>query len=231
MFDSLLAFWRGKDFLTQVLEDLRKMLDHAETMFRMVCQTLLDNAEQPDLKERIYAIDKQINELQQGIRKRVMEHMTLQPAVETSSCLCMMSVAKDAERLGDYAKNLYEVIGLREKPIDRDQFATFFNGLDAEILTLFDQTRKAFVDGDESKARAAWNVEHRLAKQCDAIVENVAHSDLPSNTAVCYVLIARYFKRTIAHLANIATAAILPVDKLDYFDERHEPVPPPEIRG
>ena len=52
------------------------------------------------------------------------------------------------------------------------------------------------------------------------IIAKLAKSDLPVNAAVCFTLMARYFKRITAHLTNIATSVILPLTDLDYFDEK-----------
>ena len=150
MFDNLLSFWKGKDFLAQVLEDFKIMLDDTESMFEAVCARLLHDSKEPDLKERIYAIDKKVNSLQKDIRRRVVEHLSLQPTVNVTACLLLMSVVKDAERLGDYAKNLYQVSELLEKPLDKELFAEYFDDLDKEILTLFGQTKDAFIDGRQS---------------------------------------------------------------------------------
>ena len=66
----------------------------------------------------------------------------------------------------------------------------------------------------------AWSYEKGIAKECDRIVERVAHSDLSVNQAVFFALIARHFKRIMAHLLNIATSVVLPLNELDYFDEK-----------
>ena len=81
MFKNLLQFWKGKDFLTQVLEEFKKMLDDTEKMFDSVCRRLIYNEKEPGLEDKIYAIDKKVNELQRDIRKRVVEHLSIQPSV------------------------------------------------------------------------------------------------------------------------------------------------------
>jgi phosphate uptake regulator len=172
------------------------------------------------LKEKVYEIDSRINAMQKDIRTRIVEHLTLQPTVDVTACLLLMSVVKDAERLGDYAKNLYEVTELLEKPVDPILYSEYFDGIDKQILTLFGQTKDAFIRADEEKARQAWGFEKDIAKECDKIVEHVAHSELSVNQAVCFALVARHFKRITAHLVNIATSVILPLSELDYFDER-----------
>jgi phosphate uptake regulator len=220
MFRNLLSFWKGKDFLSHVFEEFKGMLDDTEIMFRSVCGRLLENIEEPGMKQKIYDIDKKVNSLQKDIRKRVVEHLSLQPTVDVAACLVLMSVVKDAERLGDYCKNLYEVTELLAKPVDRELFTKYFDGIEKDILTMFDLTEKAFIEADEEKARLTWDYKTRLTKDCNRIVTELAKCDLSVNEAVCFVLVARYFKRLIAHLVNIATSVILPLSDLDYFDEK-----------
>lgn len=220
MFKNLLSFWKGKDFLAQVLEDFKMMLDDSESMFQSVCARLLDNQDQPDLKKKIYEIDKTVNVLQKNIRKRIVEHLALQPSVDTTACLLLMSVVKDAERLGDYAKNLLEVTEVLEKPIDRALFSQYFDDVDKELLKLFKNTKQAFIETDLNMANATWAYHKKIGKGCDEIVRKVAQSDLTVNEAVCFALIARYFKRINSHLTNIATSVVLPLSDLDYFDEK-----------
>ena len=220
MFNSLMSFWKGKDFLSQVIDDFSEMLDHSENIFTMVSRALLENDKPENLKDTVYEVDKKINQLERGIRRRIVEHLTLQPTVDTSMCLCLMSVVKDAERIGDYTKNLFEVIELLEKPIDRATFDTYFNGMNDNILKLFKDTKQAFVQEDDAKAKATYHLESRIVKECDAILINLAASDLSTNEGVCYALIARYYKRIAAHLVNISTSVVLPISQLDYFDEK-----------
>lgn len=219
MFNNLLNFWRGKDFLTQVIGDFAGMLDHAEHMFRIVSEALLENKQPEGLKDEVYQVDKKINRLERGIRQRIVEHMTLQPTIDTSSCLCLMSVIKDAERLGDYTKNLYEVIELLAGPINRGTYDQYFDDIAADILTLYQETKEAFVKDDRSKAKSSFALQNKLVKECDAILSKLATSDLSTNEGVCYALIARYYKRVAAHLVNISTSVVLPITELDYFDE------------
>jgi len=220
MFRNLLNFLKGKDFLQQVVKEFKNMLDETECMYKMVCKKLLSNVEETDLKSKIYGIDKNVNRLQKDIRKSIVKHLSLRPTLDVTACLLLMSVVKDAERLGDYAKNLYEVSEFLEEPIDRPLFSQYFNDLDKEILRLFGKTKETIVEADEGKAMLFYDCEYKIAKRCDNIIREVAKSSLSVNNAVCFSLIARYFKRLTAHLSNIATSVILPLSDLDYYDER-----------
>ncbi|NQT75909.1 MAG: hypothetical protein HQ566_05240 [Candidatus Omnitrophica bacterium] len=223
MFKNLLEFWKGKDFLTQVLEEFKKMLDDTEKMFGSVCRRLIYNEKEPGLEDKIYAIDKNVNELQRDIRKRIVEHLSIQPSVDVPTSLLLMSVVKDAERLGDYAKNLLEIIDLLEKPMNRELYSKLFNVMEKDILELFKKTKEAFIESDEAQARTSWKFETKIKNRCNEIIEKAAKSNLTVNEAVCFALTARYFKRIAAHLTNIATSVIVPLSDLDYFDEKHRP--------
>ena len=223
MFKNLLQFWKGKAFLTEVREEFKNMLEDTQQMFDSVCKRLIYDEKEPHLKDKIYDIDKKVNELQKNIRKRIIEHLSIQPSVDVSTSLLLMSVVKDAERLGDYAKNLLEVTKYLQKPINKDRYYELFDNIEKEILDLFQKTKEAFIESDESKANLSWEYETRITKHCDEVIEKVAKGgNLSTNEAVCFALTARYFKRITAHLSNIATSVVLPLSELDYFDEKRK---------
>jgi phosphate uptake regulator len=222
MFKNLIQFWKGKDFVNQVLGDFRSMLEDTHNMFNSVCKRLLHNGEEGGLEEKIFSVDKRVNELERDIRKRIIEHLTLQPSVDVSTCLLLMSVVKDAERLGDYSKNLFGVTKLLDKPIDTNKYAGLFNNIEKEISQLFDQTKKAFIESDEKIAHLAWTYERKISKRCEGVLGELAKSSFTVNEAVCFTLMARYFKRLSAHLTSIATSVIVPLTDLDYFDEKRK---------
>ncbi|UCD55629.1 MAG: hypothetical protein JSV93_02225 [Candidatus Omnitrophota bacterium] len=224
MFNNLISFWKGKDFLTEVLEEFKEMLDDTKYMFESVCRELIEGKMSPDLKDKIYEVDRKVNRLEKEIRKRIVEHLSIQPTVDVPVSLVLMSVVKDAERIGDYCKNLFEVIDLLDKPLKQERFEKLFNGIDKKILEEFEKTQKAFMESDEEVAKEILYLEREVVKNCEDIVKKLAKSNLSTNEAVCFTLLARYFKRVAAHLANIGSSVILPVSDLDFFDEklRHE---------
>ena len=221
MFRSIIDFWKGRDFLEEVLGDFSKMLIDSEEIYRMVIDALQTGGAAGPLGDRIYAIDRQINERQIGIRRRIVEHMAVQPHADLHFSLVLMSVVKDAERLGDYVKNLFEVFELHDGPLDGALLQKYFGDLPNEVAQLFTRTHEAFVNSNEAVARRVIG-DHRAAeKRCNAVLEQVSRdSGLSVNDAVCLALLGRFLKRIAAHLGNIATSVVMPVDRLDYFDER-----------
>ena len=219
MFQNLLSFWKGKDFLTTVLKEFEEMLVDAGDMFKSVRSVLIEGTEDPAaVRDKIYSVDRSINELEKNIRKRIVEHLALQPSVDVPVCLVLMSVVKDAERLGDYAKNLFEVSELLQGGMDKDLFRQFFGEADTQLITLAEKTRSAFIESNEEIARELFSLERDIVFKCEAAINTLANGDLTANQSVCFTLIARYFKRIAAHLMNIGTSVIVPIDRLDFFD-------------
>jgi len=219
MFESLLGFWSGKDFLAQVLGDFSEMVKTAESMYSDVMEHYIEPKDDPGFKQGVYDRDKSINTLERKIRRRIIEHLVLRPKVSLNVCLILMSVVKDAERLGDYSKNLLEVAEVIERPLDRTEFERFFDDVPSEIKGSFSDTAKAFIESDEELARAVVRRQRTVAAHCEQIWRDLARSDISANRAVCFAVSSRYHKRIALHLANIATAVIMPVTDLDYWDE------------
>lgn len=221
MIKNILQFWKEKDFLTQELDDFDQMLKDAREIFiKGMAQVFARESPGLKLRDEVYRMDQSINERQRNIRKRVLSHLTFQPNEDLATALILMSVVKDAERLGDYAKNIFEVSDLADQPISEDVFHEWFQDMDRQLTDLFDLTRKSFMESDEKGAREIMRIERTIVHACDDGLRKLAKSGIDSNTAVCITLLFRYLKRVGAHLGNIASSVIMPISDLDYYDEK-----------
>ena len=72
---------------------------------------------------------------------------------------------------------------------------------------------------DEDRARAYIERGDELRRGFDSLVNELVHATSPALVAVPRALLYRFLKRVTAHCANVVTAVIMPVDRLDYFDE------------
>ena len=68
----------------------------------------------------------------------------------------------------------------------------------------------------------------QVGKECDLLIRQLLRErdSIPTDEAVAYSLLARHLKRIGAHLANIATAVVAPVHRIDYVDEPQAPEEP-----
>ena len=219
MLKALLNLVRAKSPLAAMFSEFTQMIEITEWMFDTSIQVLMSDKPAEEVKDEIYAKDREVNELQRSIRRKIMRHLTLQPGTELPACLVMMSVVKDAERMGDFCKNIYELGAMFNVTFDSGRYKTPFIELSEHIENLFGKTRKAFERSDEEIARSIIIKGNQISKQCEMMIRQLIVDKLPTDKAVAYTLLARYFKRIASHLVNIATSVVTSVDNLDYLDE------------
>jgi len=220
MLRELIDAWRGKDILSQMYDELTQMLDDSEWMFRNVCSVLLEGKPAGELSEELYERDVRVNKMERKIRKQIVEHLTVSPGVHVTACLVLMSVVKDAERIGDYCKNLFEVQSLAHGVLSEERYVPALSELAADILDTFEKTRRSFADGDTDLGHEIVEHELEIGHRCDDLIKRLADDALTCRAAVACTLSARYLKRVSAHLGNIASSVVMPIHKIDYFDEK-----------
>ena len=90
---------------------IMEMLDLGSSMFTYTTGVIIQGDSDADKQEMLYDRDIRINKLERRIRRRVVSHLSVRgTTAEVPSALIFMNVVKDAERIGDYIKNLHEVV-------------------------------------------------------------------------------------------------------------------------
>jgi phosphate uptake regulator len=162
-----------------------------------------------------------VNKLERRIRKQVIAHLSL--GSERGSlpyCLLLMSLVKDVERIGDYAKNLAEVRDFHPAALPQDQIVSELREIRLGIEQNFAQIESAFQASDHEGAVELIREGRDLTRRCDAVVGRVARSDYGASEATVTVMGARFYKRIAAHVLNVLSSVVMPLHKLDYYDEK-----------
>jgi phosphate transport system protein len=223
MFRQLFEAWRRKPILLQMCEELVHMLGDAHWMFRSVTTLLFEgDGSDPKLVRQLYERDITINKAERHLRKQLVEHLSFLPGKDVPTCLILMSVVKDAERIGDYCKNILEVAGWLRAPLAGGRYGDEFRALMDQIAAAFEPTAKCFQESDATLGHDVLEKTRALAQSADGVIDRLLDDELGCRQAVSYTLLARYLKRVAAHLANIASSTVMPLHKLDFFDEKWE---------
>ena len=221
MLSELLKMWRKIDLVKQALENFLSMIDLVESTFGVAADALLGKTGITDAKEIIYKTDIKVNKTERDIRKDLVKHLAVNPRGDAPACLILMSASKDAERAGDYCKNLLEVAEMLREPMTSLKYADDVREMIGQVRAAFGKTRKAFAEDDQTLGHEVIVEEIQIAKRSDTMVEKIANDDsLNVNQAVCLALTFRFLKRVNAHLGNIASSVVMPLHKIDYFDEK-----------
>ena len=93
-----------------------QMLDAGHHVFVSAANAYLGGTEIEVIRQDLFDTDKRINHAEQQIRREIVIHTSVHGVGSIAPCLVLMSIVKDAERMGDYAKNIFDLAELTPKP-------------------------------------------------------------------------------------------------------------------
>ena len=226
MLKQLFSALKSPGTLDQAFSQLSEMLDHARWMFIRANEVLARQAEATTVRESIYRRDKSINDLLRSIRRNVVTHLTINPGLDVAASLALISVAKDAERIGDYCKNVLEVGQFYTEGFHVAKYHEPLEGIAPKVEKLFGDVAMAFEDSIIGAGKAAIKSADEIGDVCDQIIEQLLGdaASIETHEAVAYSLLARHYKRVASHLSNITTAVLGKVEELDFRGEGGETV-------
>jgi phosphate uptake regulator len=232
MLKELLSVLKGEHPLQQVSVDFNRMLRVAQQMLHEASEVYWGRHQTPEQRTGLYALDIEVNKLERAIRKRIAAHLSGRAQQDVPYGLLMMSLVKDVERLGDYAKNLSEVaVFCATRPKD-DELTGELQEIASSTQALAQECVEVFEASDRERAQVLTVEGRSVAKRCDELVLQVATSQYAASEAVYVTLGARFYKRIEGHLLNVLSSVIMPLHKLDYYDEdvldRQQPQANPE---
>lgn len=219
MFREFFSIFQSDDPLNAMAERFTRMLGLTSDMALAAARIFFDGAP-GEGRQALYEQDIQVNKLEREIRKLVVTHMSVRPRpVDVPYCLLLLSLIKDVERLGDYAKNLAELSLEREGPPPDDAPGAELRTIRAHVEMMFRDAPDVITRADRARALKMIEEGRAYTKRCDQLMKAVAASGYDSRTAVVMALAARYYKRFAAHLLNLLSSVVMPLHKLDFFDE------------
>lgn len=205
--------------LEQIRLEFGEMIDAGRHVFDTAANALLGGTDLEVIRQDVFDTDVRINKAERRIRKELVVHATVHGAVEFPTCLVMMSIVKDAERIGDYAKNLFDLAALSPAPLTgplRDELVEIKD----RISRALSECHKVFDSQNADDAKALIKRCKEVEDRCDVQVEDLIKSPESAPQAVAFALAYRYFKRVASHTLNITTSVTQPIHKLDFVKDK-----------
>ena len=221
MLKQLLSLFRSDEPIARMGGDFSEMLDLSRGLTIRAGRILFEEASEGDDRKEISRSDVKINKLERKIRKQVIAHLTVgADAGSVPYCLLLMSLVKDVERIGDYAKNVAEVHHEGGGPLPDDENGAELREIRGIVEETFGAVNEVFATSDAKTAMGLIKAGRSMNRRCDKLIKVVAGSSYDAATTTSMVLGARYYKRIGSHLLNILSGVVMPLHKLDYYDER-----------
>ena len=221
MFKKLKEVLQRENLLKQSFDTLEIMLNKNRETFKIVTDFLITGKE---INKNIHKEDKKINRYEMEIRKKILEHVSIDPEQDVTFALILLGATRDVERTGDFMKNIYDISLKLESGFPENRYTKIIKKQIDIILEMFDLTHEAFVDSDEEKAKKVVDMHKKnICGRSDQIIAGtIDDSEIKAKNAVIYALLAVYFRRISAHLANVSSSVINPFEKVRYIDNDKE---------
>ncbi len=221
MLRELVSIFRSDNPLKSMGDNFAKMLSIAEEMTLAAGEIYFSSDSKPEDRTTVYERDVKVNKLERKIRKQVVAHLALQRnSADLPFCLFLMSLVKDVERIGDYAKNLAEVKDFYPGALPDDEIVSELKEIRNGVESTCARTSDIFASSDRESAIDLMQKARNIGQRCDALVVKIARSDYDSGTTTAAVLGTRFYTRIDGHVLNILSSVVMPLHKLDYYDEK-----------
>lgn len=222
MLEKLRAILTGNSPGQATAADFNRMLEIARGMVQQASEVYWGKSLSPEARTDLYARDVELNKLERQVRVDVVAQLAGPVPMDVPYGLLIMSLVKDVERLGDYSKNLTEIermSGVAAADLPDDEVRGELMEIRRFVDRLAEEAPMVYTQADRDRAQSHTIEGRAMTKRCDAVVEKVARGDYSAGTAVNLTLAARFYKRILSHWLNLLSSVIMPLHKLDYYDE------------
>jgi len=216
------SFFRsGHSPMDEVEDRIHQMLIDGRAVYDAAMEAVFGGGKSKQAKAAVTGTDHEINVAQRDVRRALLIHASVAPAADIAQVLSYMSIIKDVERIGDYSKNVYDLAKYGvdfETADDHEELARYRD----RVGRLISDAAATFRARDSRGAEALVAKAYGFLDDYDRHVKSAYRSDGPADRAVARALYYRFLKRITAHVMNFLTALVLPLDRLDYYDEPND---------
>lgn len=211
-------FRKSESGLEQISHQTISMLGDARHSFDLASTVILSGADSKAIGADIDATDRRINEAEQKLRSELVVHVSVRGGGDIGLVLGYTLLLKKIERIGDQAKNIFDLAADGVSLAGSDDIDEFV-ARRQEISLMYVEAADLLASQDVESAKVFLVRSLELNDICGAKVLEYMHTDQPGSWAVPRAILYRYWKRIVANLAGIVTTAIEPLQNIDYIDD------------
>lgn len=219
MLKEIINIWKSNSLMDQAWKQSFEMLNITHDMFLEAVRVLRES-EDRDIREEIRAKDKKVNAYEQEVRRKVMTHLAMKNATDLPSAMVLVSIIIDIERLGDYTKNIVDLIGFRKgQTLHGLYLEDELTRIETAIKQNFEKTKECLESSHSDKAITTLSELEWVAEACEKSLKSLVKgvdSNLSSGDSASLAVYFRYLKRIHAHLRNITTSIVNPFDRIGF---------------
>ena len=209
---------KGDSQVEAIEEQIAEMLATTHRTFMLAMDALFRREDPKAIRKPLRKADKSVNKVERSIRRALVVHSGVRGATADAPLLfTYMSISKDIERIGDISKDMWD---LADAGVDLSRVDDVDIGSHVDrIADLITETARIFAERDGDTAIEVLNACDELRDRYEELMLAQISSTAAGGQAAARALLYRYVNRIVAHLMNVMTAVVMPLDRLDYWDE------------
>ena len=219
MFKQIFDMFKSDSLYEQALSECHEMLDIDREMFNESVKSLRQS-DSVEIPIDIYEMDKKINSFERDVRRKIMTHLAISGNEDLSSGLVLTSVVIDIERIGDYAKNIYDLALRYPKKLKVESIEDRVASIEDSSQSFFNNTIDAFKTQNIDLARELMSgYKEEISSISSEVVKDIISgkiSDIDASEASAICLYVRYLKRISAHSRNLISSIVNPFERIGY---------------
>ena len=112
-----------------------------------------------------------------------------------------------------------EVVDIRATPLPKDAIVQELKEIRRGVEESFQVAAEVFTSSNRERAIELIHQGRDVAHRCDALVRRISQSEYDASTTTVLILATRYYKRIGGHVLNVLSSVVMPLHKVDYYDE------------
>ena len=211
MFKELFEVFKKGNLMEQAFNLSLHMLKEDREIFNSSIKVLRDQDASLDFD--IKARDKQINDYQVEVRKKILAHLAISGASDLTSGLILQRAVNDIERIGDFNKNIVSLATKYPSKLNGGVFEDDLSKIETIMSNMFDELIICMETSNIEKGTEIINNHQTVNRTCKDCVTKLLKDDnldFPSNQAACLTLYFRYLKRISSHMKRVAKSVVEP---------------------
>ena len=219
MLKSFFQLFRADDLYSQALRECHEMLDITLRMYQASVHSLR-RCDTAHVDLDIYATDQVINAFERDVRRKIMTHLAISGTRDLASGLVLVAIVVDIERIGDYAKNIYDLAVHHPNRLFAGTLENEVSAIEDTVTAVFTRAVSCFKGADAALARELMaTYKAGISRRCDEVTFQLIAGrckDLSAAEQVSVALYLRFLKRIGAHSRNMITSVVNPYERLGY---------------
>ena len=134
-----------------MLRRFRAMLSDGRHAFDLAVTAIVSGGDPAAVREEVFETDQRINKNEQALRRELIVHASVRGTTAFPTSLLLMSLVKDAERIGDYAKNILDLA--RHESVLSEEEQDLITPMAAKASDMLGRAARLFDSQDEASQR------------------------------------------------------------------------------